>query len=46
MNDKYKLISEKGPELNNTNLTFLNRNYLVSEIIPTICINHETEEKH
>ena len=44
MNDKYKLISEKGPELNNTNLTFLNRNYLVSEIIPTICINHETDE--
>ena len=44
MNDKYKLVGEKGPELNDTNLTFLNRNYLIPGILQTICVDHDTDE--
>lgn len=44
MDETYKLVGEKGPELNDTNLIFLNRNYLVSQNFPTICVDHDSDE--
>lgn len=44
MDEKYKLVGVKGPEVNDTDITFLNRNPFEYDLPPVSFVDYVTDD--